>query len=933
MRFLLFICFFLSLLPVRSHAQADHWAEVIARVSNSVVSLQVSQLRDFNHAEQGVGGATGFVVDAENGIILTNRHVIGAGPIRATATFQNQERIDLVPLYRDPVHDFGFLRYQPSDLQYIQPKSLSLRPDKVSTGMNIRVIGSDGGEQLSILAGTIARVDRKAPSYGRYEYNDFNTFYLQAASSTSGGSSGSPVLDADGDVVALNAAANSRTASSFFLPLDRIVRALELLQKNQAISRGTLQTLFNHRSFRELRRLGLDQETESRVRQANSRNTGLLVARQVLPGGAADGLLREGDILVSINDESISGFVALETILDSLVGETSELLVVRQGEKVKVMVSVADLHEQIPDRLLELGDTIIQDMSLQHVRGMNLEKRGVILVKPGFIFNEAGIEENALITSINHQAVNSLDDVLALLQQPETPERWLVRYRLQGREFFSELGQVELNHRWFRYRSCERKDNQRFWECEVINHPRFSQSESSDIPATLPSFNHPLLKKLAPAMVRVDFNIPYTVDNVFSQHFSGTGLIVDAESGLISIDRNTVPISMGEAKVTVFGSYEIAAEVVFLHPLHNLALLKYDPAELGHLAIPKLRFAEATDELPEDLYRLAFRRDGTYQINRPDNLNRATVSMEPPRYPRYQQLPLDVYTAANMPPSLGGPIVDQDGVIHAIWMSFAYEEGKEVKEAEWAMPVRILNETLKSYRQHGVYYAMDAMLFYRSLSNAKRLGLPDEWLQRYMNQNADQRRVLYVEQTVPGTAAAELLRPGDIVLTIEGQLMTDMLDAESVSQKPGIRLQVLRDREVVEIELKTSVLQGGGTRRIVSWGGAFFQEPHREIALYEGLDIDGVYITKTESGSPAVWDRLYRNRIVTEVNGKPVSGLDDFLEKVRHIHQDEFTRLTTVNMGGRRDIISVSPEYYFWPTFEIRRMDKGWQRIDYKPMD
>ena len=528
-------------------AQPDPWADIIARVSDSVVSLQVSQLRDFDQSDQGVGGATGFIVDAENGIILTNRHVIGAGPVRATATFQNQERLDLVPLYRDPVHDFGFFRYDPAELKYLQPKALSLRPDKARTGLNIRVIGSDGGEQLSILTGTIARIDRKAPNYGRYEYNDFNTFYFQAASSTSGGSSGSPVVDADGDVVALNAAANSRTASSFFLPLAPAKRALALLQDDQPIPRGTLQTLFEHRPYRELRTLGLDEQTELTVRQTAGANTGMLFVTQVLPGGAADGLLREGDILVSINGHITPDFAALETTLDAMVGEQATLDILRQGRPETLTLKVADLHAQIPARLLEMGDAVLQDMSLQHVRGMNLPKRGVMLINPGYMFQEAGIAEDALITHINNQPIDDLDDVLTMLQAPRASDDWLIRYVQQGREFFSELARIELDNDWFRYRTCERRDDTRFWACAPLEVADAEQDESGGVAPLLPTFNHPLMQSLAPAMVRVDFNIPYIVDNVFSRHFSGTGLVVDAEAGLISIDRNTVPISVRRA--------------------------------------------------------------------------------------------------------------------------------------------------------------------------------------------------------------------------------------------------------------------------------------------------------------------------------------------------------------------------------------------------
>src|SRR5882672_5929669 len=97
------------------------WAETLERIAGSVVSIDVDSTRAFDTEWNSTAQATGFVVDAERGLILTNRHVVTPGPVTAEATFLNREEVQLYPVYRDPVHDFGIYRYDPAKLRFIAP--------------------------------------------------------------------------------------------------------------------------------------------------------------------------------------------------------------------------------------------------------------------------------------------------------------------------------------------------------------------------------------------------------------------------------------------------------------------------------------------------------------------------------------------------------------------------------------------------------------------------------------------------------------------------------------------------------------------------------------------------------------------------------------------------------------------------------------------
>ena len=75
--------------------------------------------------------------------------------------------------------------------------------------------------------------------------------------------------------------------------------------------------------------------------------------------------------------------------------------------------------------------------------------------------------------------------------------------------------------------------------------------------------------------------MPYSVSGVTERNYHGTGLVIDAARGLVVTDRNTVPVSIGDVRLTFAGTVEVPGKVEFIHPLHNLAVVSYDPKLIG----------------------------------------------------------------------------------------------------------------------------------------------------------------------------------------------------------------------------------------------------------------------------------------------------------------------------------------------------------------
>jgi S1-C subfamily serine protease len=913
-------------------ATPANWAQTLERIASGVVSIQIDATRAFDTEWNTSAQATGFVIDAKRGLILTNRHVVTPGPVTAQAIFQNREEVQLYPVYRDPVHDFGIYRYDPAKLRFIQPAELPLYPAGAVVGREIRVVGNDAGEQLSILAGTLARLDREAPEYGYGKYNDFNTFYYQAASSTSGGSSGSPVIDIDGRVVALNAGGASGAASSFYLPLPPVVRALKYIDAGKPVPRGTLQTVFRYTPYDELRRLGLNPDTEARMRSAYPQLTGMLVAEQVQPGSPADGVLAPGDILVAVDGKPVPEFFALEDVLDGHVGSSVKVEVQRGSATLQHALEVQSLSSITADEYIEFGEAVVHVLSYQQARHYNVPIKGIYVANPGYVFGSAGIPRGALLSTFNGKPVNTLAEFAAALAGLADGARAPVRYVTLEDPRAEQLKVMRMDRRWFPARKCKRDDALGIWPCVEIS----AGPAPSSVPPAATEFaksGDERIDRLAPSLVMITFDMPYSVSGVTEKNYHGTGLIVDAERGLVVVDRNTVPVAMGDVRITFNGTVEVPGKVEFIHPLHNLAVVSYDPKSIGTTPVRSATLLDRPLREGDDVWVVGQRSDFKLMSQRTQVASVDAVAFPLSRTLRFRDSNLEDVSLVNAPSDLDGVLANDKGEVLALWSSFAFEAPRDLEQVNRGVPIDLVTEMIKVVEGGRRLYSFEAEFDVQSLASARKLGLPDVWVRRLEDHERQRRQVLSVERLVAGSPAAAVLEPGDLLLAIDGKVVNRFRDVERAVQKPDVAVTIWRDGAEKTLRLATVGLDGRDIDRILIWAGATLQAPHRAMAVQRGIAPYGVFVSFFFYGSPATHYGLYAGRRITEVDGQPTPDLDAFIKAVGGKPDRASLRLKTVNWNGQIDVITLKLDKHYWPAYELDRQAGTWVRTALDPPD
>ncbi|CAJ2513706.1 Uu.00g018250.m01.CDS01 [Anthostomella pinea] len=931
--------------PQPAAADTAEWQATIENVVRNVVSIRFCQTCSFDTDAACASEATGFVVDAEKGYILTNRHVVGSGPFWGYIVFDNHEEVDAFPVYRDPVHDFGILRFDPKAIKYMPLSALTLRPDLAKVGVEIRVVGNDAGEKLSILSGVISRLDRNAPEYGE-GYSDFNTCYYQANAAASGGSSGSPVVDIDGFAIALQAGGRSDGASTdYFLPLDRPLRALRCIQEGQPVERGSIQCQFLLKPFDECRRLGLTQAWEAEVRKTFPKETNMLVAEIVLPEGPSHNKIEEGDVLLKVNGEMITQFIRLDDILDSSVGKIIRVTLQRGGEDIDTDVPVGNLHDITPDRFVTVAGASFHDLSYQQARlyGVACKGGGVFVCESTGSFRFESADNGWMIQSVDQKKTPDLNAFIEAMKQIPDRKRVVVTYKHLRDLHTLNTTIINVDRHWStKMRLAVRNDVTGLWDFTDIADaiPPEAPVPRKGAFIQLEHTSHPAVAELVQSFVRVNCTMPLKLDGFPRNRKWGMGLVIDAENGLVVISRAVVPYDLCDIYITIADSIVVQGEVIFMHPLQNYAIIQYDP-KLVDAPVQSARLGNDTITQGASTTFIGYNRSGRI-VHAATTVTEVTAVAIPANSgaPRYRATNVDAITVdTSLSGQCGsGVLVDKEGTVQALWLTYLGERSHGSRDEEYhlGLATPTLLPVISQIQQGQTPKLRMLSMEFRAIamSQARVMGVPEDWIHQVSLANKHSHQLFMVsKRTFERGHHPNVLLESDIILTLNGKMITRVSELDVMYSHEVLDAVIVRESQVMQLSVPTVPADNVETDHTISFCGAVLHVPHLAVRQQISKLHSEVYVSARSRGSPAYQYGLAPTNFITHVNGKKTPDLEAFLENVVKIPDNTYFRLRAVTFDNVPWVITMKKNEHYFPTMEWIKDGSepcGWRRVTYE---
>jgi serine protease Do/serine protease DegQ len=385
-------------------------APLVEKVSPAVVNIRVSQtlstgghfgdeafrrffgLPDVPGGEREVASAgSGVIVDAENGYILTNHHVVEKADQIQISTIDG-EVFDAEIVGSDPATDIAVIKVDASGLTDM-PIGDS---ERVRVGDFVLAIGNPFGLGHTVTSGIVSALGRSGISRDGYE--DF----IQTDASINPGNSGGALVNLRGELVGINSAIISRTGGNvgigFAVPTEIASSIMRQILDFGEVRRGLLGVSI------------ADVNAEVAEALSSSVTSGALITR-VEPGSAAeDAGLQVDDIIVGVNEKKIGGAAELRNTIGLMrSGDEVDIEYVRDNDKRKTSTELGQQRATASvGAEIHPGLVGAQFAEASTTRDGGVE---VAAVEPGSPAAQRGLRAGDIITAVNRRPVRSLAEL------------------------------------------------------------------------------------------------------------------------------------------------------------------------------------------------------------------------------------------------------------------------------------------------------------------------------------------------------------------------------------------------------------------------------------------------------------------------------------------------------------------------------------------
>ncbi len=346
---------------------------------------------------------SGVIVDAENGYVLTNNHVI-AGADEISVGLKDGRSLEAKLIGIDPDTDLAVIQIPAENLTALQLAD----SDELQVGDFVVAVGNPFGLGQTVTSGIVSALGRTG--LRGLEYQNF----IQTDASINPGNSGGALINLRGELVGINSAiftpSGGNVGIGFAIPASMASYVMEQLIQFGEVRRGTLGLLVQ------------DLTPELAGAFSIEAGQGVLVA-EVAAGSAADEAgLQPGDVILRMAKRNINSTQDFHNAEGQLaIGDALQLEYLRNGKTHDTRLVI----QPVP-----VVDGAELDFRLEGARFTNLTDKhkqqvlsGVLIeeLEPGSRLARQGLVVGDIITGANRQTVNNLDDLRRVLEQMRSP--------------------------------------------------------------------------------------------------------------------------------------------------------------------------------------------------------------------------------------------------------------------------------------------------------------------------------------------------------------------------------------------------------------------------------------------------------------------------------------------------------------------------------